>query len=126
MSSYLGDGGDDNQDKAVDGSIKQWKQYFFQAMVLRQQILHQTEASISVENRIITVRNSSCGKVMFSQASVILSTGVCAWQGGMRGRGGWVHGRDRGGGMRARRDGHCSGRNTSNWNAFLLTDKCPM
>ena len=52
----------------------------------------------------ITVRNSSCGKVMFSQASVILSTegghawgGACvvggcvagghAWRGGMCGRG---------------------------------------
>ena len=31
--------------------------------------------------RIITVRNSSCGKVIFSQASVILSTGERAWQG---------------------------------------------
>ena len=32
---------------------------------------------------IFTVRNSSCGKVMFSQASVILSTGGgCAWQRG--------------------------------------------
>ena len=62
---------------------------------------------------VITVRNSSCGKVMFSQASVILSTGghawwgccvtggmsgggmcmagVCAWQEGMCGMG--VHGR---------------------------------
>ena len=38
---------------------------------------------------IFTVRNiSSCGKVMFSQASVILSKGAHAWHGvGMRGRG---------------------------------------
>ena len=37
---------------------------------------------------IITVRNSSCGKVMFSQVSVILSAGE------MRGKGGWgVHGK---------------------------------
>ena len=44
---------------------------------------------------IFTVSNSSCGKVMFSQASVILSTGGYAWQrgacmakGGMCGKGG--------------------------------------
>ena len=44
---------------------------------------------------------------MFSQVSVILSTGMgrgCAWQGGVLGR----------------RDGHCSGRYTSYWNAFLF------
>ena len=40
---------------------------------------------------VVIVRNSSCGKVMFSQASVIL--GMCgkgghAWQGGMCG---WRH-----------------------------------
>ena len=42
---------------------------------------------IIVENDfvIITVRNSSCGKVMFSQASVILSTGGYAWLGGVAG-----------------------------------------
>ena len=58
-----------------------------------------------VSQIFITVR-SSCGKVMFSQASVILSTvgGGCAWQRGVRGR----------------RDGHCSGRYASYWNAFLL------
>ena len=42
------------------------------------------------------------------------------------GGGGCMAGTGGGGGMRARRDGHCSGRNTSNWNAFLLTDKCLM
>ena len=63
---------------------------------------------------------------MFSQASVILSTGVVHGKGAcVAGVGGCMAGA-RGGGMRARRDGHCSGRNTSNWNAFLLTDKCPM
>ena len=41
---------------------------------------------------IFTVRNSSCGKVMFSLASIILSTGGLhdrghAWWGGMHGRG---------------------------------------
>ena len=36
----------------------------------------------TILNTIFTVRNSSCGKVMFSQASVILSTG--------RGRASWV------------------------------------
>ena len=50
----------------------------------------------------------SCGKVMFSQASVILFT----WGEGWRGK----EGRD----MRGRRDGHCSGRPASYWNAFLV------
>ena len=40
---------------------------------------------------IFTVRNSSCGKVMFSQASVILSTEGHAWQGGMHGWGGGAY-----------------------------------
>ena len=46
-----------------------------------------------VRANIFTVRNSSCGKVMFSQVSVILSTGggmhgrgVCMVEGGMHGR----------------------------------------
>ena len=47
---------------------------------------------------VIIVRNSSCGKVMFSQVS--------------------VHG-ERGVGVRGRRDGYCSGRYASYWNAFL-------
>ena len=45
-----------------------------------------------------------------------------AWQGGVYGRWacmvGGVHGK--GGGVRGRRDGHCSGRYASYWNAFLL------
>ena len=45
---------------------------------------------------IFTVRKRSCGKVMFSQARVKNS----------------VH--------RGSRDGHCSGRYASYWNAFLL------
>ena len=51
--------------------------------------------SFNLPKRIFTVRNSSCGKVMFSQASVILSTGGRVWQrgacvvkGGMHGKGG--------------------------------------
>ena len=79
---------------------------------------------------IFTIRNSSCGNVMFSHLSVILFTGgiMCgrwacvagdmrgrghAWQGGKRarGEGACVHGR---------RDVHCSGRYASYWNAFLL------
>ena len=42
---------------------------------------------------VITVRNSSWGKVMFSQASVILSGGaVCMAKGGVCGEGG-MHGK---------------------------------
>ena len=87
--------------------------------------------------RLVTVRNSSCGKVMFLHLSVILFTerariaggtcmaGVCsrgcAWQGRMCGIGG---GCGRGAciarGVRGRRDGHCSGRYASYWNAFLF------
>ena len=37
--------------------------------------------------------------------------GGCAWQRGMCGRGG---------GLRGRRDGHCSRQYASYWNAFLL------
>ena len=50
---------------------------------------------------LITARNSSCGKVMFSQASVILSRGACVAKGvcmvkGVRGKRGmcskwWGH-----------------------------------
>ena len=74
----------------------------------------------SMGSKIFTVRNSSCGKVMFSQASVILYTGgvakggACvvgdvhgrgqAWQWGMHGGRSCVVG-----GVRDRRDGHCSG-----------------
>ena len=71
----------------------------------------------------------SCGKVMFLHVSVILFTGVggaCmvgghVWQGvcmagGCVAKGGGMHGT---GGMRGRRDGHCSGQYASYWNAFL-------
>ena len=70
---------------------------------------------------------------LFSQASVVLSTvgRGHAWQGGMHGRwcvwwGGGMRGRGRrawlggGGGMRGRRECHCSGRYASYWNSFLL------
>ena len=78
---------------------------------------------------------------MFSQASVILSTGEgacmaggCAWPGGIYGTGwvvgggacmaGGLHGKGGGvcvaGGGRAWQDGHCSGQYASYWNAFLL------
>ena len=70
----------------------------------------------------------SCGKVMSSQASVILFTGGGgrAWrEEGVHVRGGGMHGREAcmavgGEGVRDRRDGHCSGRYASYWNAFLL------
>ena len=59
-------------------------------------------------SNIFTVRNNSCGKVMFSQASVILSTGgVCIVRGGAWQRGCW-------------RDDHCCRRYASYWNAFLF------
>ena len=75
----------------------------------------------------ITIRNSSCGKVTFSQASVILSGGGlhargCAWQGVcvcMAGGHAW-RGCAWQGDMRGRKDGHCSGRYASYWNAFLF------
>ena len=41
---------------------------------------------------IFTARNSSCGKVMFSQACVKNSVHGGAWQGGMCGRGACVMG----------------------------------
>ena len=109
---------------------------------------------------LVTVRNSSCRNVMFSQVSVILSTGGHAWwreacmakggtcmvkgacmaKGGhawQRGGHAWwrrgMHGREFAwqgacvaggcawqGGMCGRRDGHCSGRYASYWNALLL------
>ena len=52
---------------------------------------------------LITVRISSCGKVMFSQASVILSNGGGgnAWQEGVCGRGACVAGAVHGGGAHA-------------------------
>ena len=69
---------------------------------------------------LFTVRNSSCGKVMFSQASVILSTRrVACVAGGMHGRG-LGGGVCVVGGMHGREDGHCGGRYASYWNAFLF------
>ena len=65
--------------------------------------------SFNFKSIVFTVRNSSCRKVMFSQASVILSGGVhgreteCVWRGGgMYGRRG-MHGR----GMRDRGHAWC-------------------
>ena len=101
---------------------------------------------IAMVRQPFTVRNSSCGKVMFSQASVILPQGgggACggggmrgwgscfgAWQGicvarGMCGRsvcmaGGHAWQR----GMHGMIDGHCSGRYASYWNPFLFSYEC--
>ena len=68
-------------------------------------------------------RNSSCGKTMFSQACVKNSVlggawqvGICGW-GVYMGRGVCVAG---GTCAHSRRDGHCCGRYTSYWNAFLF------
>ena len=70
---------------------------------------------------IITVRNSSCGKVMFSQASVTLST----WREmytppGRYPLGRHAQGLSPMGRHPCPRDSHCSGRYASLWNAFLL------
>ena len=98
-----------------------------------------------IRTSVITVRNSSCGKVTFSQVSVILSTegwgsdrleggGGSAW-GGCLPRGVYPWGGVYPGGctsLRGRhlppdpeadplpRDGHCRGRYVSYWDAFLL------
>ena len=58
----------------------------------------------------------SWGKVIFSQASVILSTGGGSWSRG----GAWSLG---GAWRRPLRDGYCCRRYASYWNAFLLM-KC--
>ena len=69
-------------------------------------------------------QGGSCGGGVCDQGVCVWSEGMhgwgCALRGGMHG--GDVH--DRGhawqGGMRGRRDGHCSRRYASYWNAFLL------
>ena len=75
---------------------------------------------------LVTVRNSSCGKVMFLQVSVCPQEEVYTPQADIPpstlGEGG-IHPARQTPPFRANtpQDGHCSGRNTSNWNAFLLT-----
>ena len=65
---------------------------------------HFTILSLNLkEYSIVSIRNSSCGKVMFSQACV--KNSVYMGGGGVRG---------------GRRDGHCSGRYASYWNTFLF------
>ena len=73
---------------------------------------------------LLPFRISSCGKVMFSQASVILSGGACVVaKGGMHGAGGVcvpLGGGDALQGCASQEsDGHCSGQYASYWNAFL-------
>ena len=66
-----------------------------------------------LRDSIITIRNGSCVKVMFSKASVILST-----------KGGGRSGRHRPGRHPLADppvDGHCSERYASYWNAFLFS-----
>ena len=72
--------------------------------------------------------NEVWGKVIFSQAPIILFTGggVCMPRGGCMPSGGmraWAcacRGHAWPGGTLGRRDGHCSGWQASYWNAFLL------
>ena len=108
---------------------------------------------------MITVRDSSYGKVMFSQAFIIPSVhrgeDVHGLEGHIRGKGdvhgggacmaGGVHGRMcvwwgaymvggiswqgaciARGGVRGRRDGHCSGWYASYWNAFYFDSTFPI
>ena len=87
--------------------------------------------------KFVTVRNSSCGKVMFSKASVIPSTGEgCTPLGQTPPRTDTPRGRHLPGqtpppgqtpsrqipqtGRPLPQDGHCSGRYASYWNVFLL------
>ena len=83
------------------------------------------EARILLDRFLVTVRNSSCRKVMFSQACVkyvknsvhrvACMTGVCLWLGvGLCMAGGGMC-------VRNRRDDHCSGWYASYWNAFLFS-----
>ena len=67
-------------------------------------------ASLFWSHSIVTVRNSSCGKVMFSQAYV----GKFCPQGGVHPSGQTPTGRHP-------PDDHCSGRYVSCWNAFLFS-----
>ena len=69
---------------------------------------------------IITIRNSSCGKVMFSQASVILSTEGRRIPSGQTPPAGQTSLRQTPPSRHPPpRDSHCSGRYASYWNAFL-------
>ena len=83
---------------------------------------------------LVTVRNSSCGNVMFLQVSVCPQGEVyipradtpppsTLGEGGIHPARQTPPSLDRHPPFRVNtpQDGHCSGRNTSNWNAFLLT-----
>ena len=95
------------------GKINTWASGTMNAIAL---ISGFTSRAWKSKKTIVTVRKRSCGKVMFSHLYVSHSVHRGrAWQ---RGRGWDVHGR---------RDGHCSGRYASYWNAFLLIycfDRC--
>ena len=59
---------------------------------------------------------------------VCMAGGVCVAEGGSCVAGGYAWqegGAMHGGGMHGRRNGHCSGRYASYWNAFLLRDNKP-
>ena len=82
----------------------------------------------TTEMLIVIVCNISCGKVMFSQVCVKNSVhregmhgrgGLCVVKGGMCGKGGACMAKGEGI-VRGRRDGLCSGRYASYWNAFLF------
>ena len=71
----------------INTGRKQWPSRYFSLLHTLMHVNELPELTFDYKT-IFTVRNSSCGKVMFSQASVILSTEGHAWQGGMHGWGG--------------------------------------
>ena len=94
-------------------SVRDWTSRFSLIRVRNTADLHINSIPRSIN--VIIVLNSSCGKVMFLHLSVILFTGGCLPLGP-----GGVHPRspDRHP-LPPPRDGHCSGRYASYWNAFL-------
>ena len=72
---------------------------------------------LGVHLNIFTVRNSSCRKSMFLQVSVCPRVGGCTPPGPPGQTSPWAPPRQT---PHPYRDGHCSGRYASYWNAFLF------
>ena len=100
----------------TSGSDKDRRKKLFSLSLLLLVYPHVVNITPIFDHVLFTPANEVWGKVIFSQASVILFTGGApcvagrACQRGVRGREG----------VRGRRNGHCSGRYASYWNAFLL------